>query len=257
MIFRMGIRLLFILLFIPLTGVAQYEEIVPPPSPQRLVVDYGTNFLSAGEMSALERKLTAYDDSTGTQITVVMVPDLNDYPPSDYATRLGEYWGVGQGKFDNGVVILIMPVGGPGDRETFIATGYGVEAELPDNVCMDIVDKVLIPHFKSGSAYTGLDLATDEIIQRLEGVYVAPPEGEKWKRFLPFAVIVIIFIIFSYIRRRDDFDDFSGNGRSRTRRSAPWIFYGGGGGFGGGSSGGGFGGFGGGSFGGGGAGGSW
>ena len=39
------------------------------------------------------------------------------YEPAEFADRLGEKWGVGQEKFDNGIVILLKPVGGKGQKK--------------------------------------------------------------------------------------------------------------------------------------------
>ena len=65
------------------------------PVPPRLVNDFA-GMLKADEVSMLEQKLVAFDDSTSTQITIVIVPSLEGYDKADYAQRLAEKWGVGQ-----------------------------------------------------------------------------------------------------------------------------------------------------------------
>jgi uncharacterized protein len=55
-----------------------------PSKPNRLVNDY-TNTLQASEISALEQKLVAFDDSTSTQIAVVLIQSLDGYDISEYA----------------------------------------------------------------------------------------------------------------------------------------------------------------------------
>lgn len=259
----------------------QIESVIPnAPQPQRLVNDFSdksngqTGFLSYDEIQSLENKLVAYDDSSSNQIAIVVVDDLGGYSIDEYAVALGRKWGVGgQKQFSNGVVILVN-TGKKGDkRGVFIATGYGLEGAVTDLVAGEIVQNNLLPNFRAGTNYQGLNEATDNIIAAAAGRYTAP-EGYNQRGksggmsfFTIFLIILVVFIIISiisrkggggggYVSRRGYTDDW-GSGRG----GMPWIIGGGSSGGGGWSSGGGggggFGGFGGGSFGGGGAGGSW
>lgn len=238
---------------------AQYPE---RPSPPRLVNDLA-GFLSSGEAAELERKLVAYDDSTSTQITIVSVSNLNGADKAQYATELGEKWGVGRKKEDNGVLILVSKE----DRKIFIATGRGVEQYLPDITCRRIIADQITPRFKQGDYYGGLNAATDEMIARLSGNFVNnEPRGEK--RGIPLWVIVVVIVVVVIVLPML-FGGGGGGGTTIGRKGynnwgggfGGWGGGFGGGGWGGGGSsgggGGGFGGFGGGSFGGGGAGGDW
>lgn len=83
-------------------------QIPSKPYPPRLVNDF-TNTLSYSEIETLERRLVAYNDSTSTQFTVVLVDDLHGMDVAQFATQLGHDWGVGQGAKDNGAVILVKP----------------------------------------------------------------------------------------------------------------------------------------------------
>ena len=65
--------------------------------------------LSQGETTRLEQKLVSFNDSTSTQIVLVIVKSLNGYDKNDFAQRLGQKWGVGQKGRNNGVVILVKP----------------------------------------------------------------------------------------------------------------------------------------------------
>lgn len=230
-----------------------------PPSKQRLVNDY-TGTLTADQQQALEDKLVKFDDSTSTQIAVVIIPSLGDYEIADYNVQLGRAWGVGGKQFNNGVVLLIAK----GNRKINIATGYGVEGALPDVTCKHIITDVIVPNFKGNDYYRGIDEGTDAIIKATRGEYKAPEGyGKKPLTTGKVILVIIIFIIVLSILS-------SGGGRGgsfMSRRgfrgfSGPVIFPGSGGGWssggwGGGGSSGGFGGFGGGSFGGGGASGNW
>jgi uncharacterized protein len=189
------------------------------------------------------------------------------YPASMLAPMIGEQWGVGQQGKDNGIIILADMQ----DRDVFIATGYGNEEYVTDMVAGQIVRNEILPNFKNGDYYAGIDAATDVLISLLEGKFTAEEYRKQSSGGGAGSIggIIFMIILFSILfggRRRS-----TGMGRSNLplwlalgmlsggRSSGSWgNFSSGSGGFGGG--GGGFGGFsggGGGSFGGGGAGGSW
>lgn len=222
---------------------------------QRLVNDY-TNTLTPEQKQALENKLVAIDDSTSTQIAVVIVPTTGAADVADYATELGRAWGVGGKNFNNGVILLIAK----NDRKLNISPGYGLEGSLTDVTASHIIEDVIKPNFKGEDYYRGIDEGTDAIISAVKGTYNTPREKSSGGNRGIFIFIIIIIIIM-FISRRG-----GGGGTFMSRRGyrglgGPFFFPmggGGSGGFGGGSSsGGGFGGFGGGGFGGGGASGSW
>ena len=75
--------------------------------------------LSGGENQELENKLVAFNDSTSTQIAIVIIKSLDGMEKNQYATELAEKWGIGNKKKDNGILILVSKT----DRQIFIATG--------------------------------------------------------------------------------------------------------------------------------------
>ena len=270
----MSLRFVFVavVLFATAAGaVAQngqpYEsrfDIPARPSPARLVNDF-TGTLSPAERDALERKLVAFDDSTGSQVAVVLVPTTNGVAPVDYATEVLREWGVGRAGIDDGVVLLVATA----DREVFITTGFGAEGALPDATAGTIIRQIIVPRFREGAFYAGIDEATDAITASLSGEFVAPSASggggeDAIGSVLCFLLLIFVVLVVLASRHQAPPSSGSGGGGRRRRRSGPGVIvipgggWGGGGGFGGGGfGGGGFGGFGGGFGGGGGAGGSW
>ncbi len=248
---------IFILLFISVVSFSQDKldlETLLKQKPAQLVNDY-TGTLTAGQASALESKLRAFDDSTSTQIAVVLIPSLNGKDVADYNIELGRAWGVGGKANNNGVVLLIAK----DDRKLNIATGYGLEGALPDITAKQIIDQIIVPNFKGDDYYRGIEEGTDAIIQAVKGEYTAPESyGKSGNSKIGNIVFLIILVLIMLAVGRGR----GGGGSFMSRRGfAAWtigsMLSGGGGSGGGGSSGGGFSGFGGGSFGGGGASGSW
>ena len=130
-----------------------------PEFSNRLVNDYA-KVLSTDEVRMMETRLRSYYDTTSNCIIVIIINDLAGYEPADYAQRLGEKWGVGTGKYSNGLVILLSPEG----HEVFIATGYGLEGVLPDVTCHRIAEKYMKPHFQEEEYYEGLEAGLDIIL---------------------------------------------------------------------------------------------
>lgn len=253
------VTLVIVLLFFCFSGFAQEF----PQKPNRLVNDY-TNTLSPEQINRLEQKLVAFDDTTSTQIAVVLIQSTGVYDVADYTVRLAEHWGVGRAGKNNGVVLLAAIK----DRKVTIQTGYGVEGALPDAITRRIIGNEITPNFKQGNYFGGLDAATDAIIAYTKGEYKndAPKQQSRSKGF-PAGLIILMVIAFVIISRKGGGGNsgqvIGGRGGSSLLWAAMLSGMGnrgggfGGGGFGGGSGGGGFGGFGGGGFGGGGSSGSW
>jgi len=248
------------------------QEFPEKPVPPRLVNDLA-GMLTQGEVDALEQKLVAYDDSTSTQIAVVTISDLQGYAVADYAQRLAEKWGIGQKGLDNGVLILVKPRTSETSRgEVSIAQGYGLEGVIPDIICGQIIDYEILPEFRNGNYYGGLDKATSTLMSLASGEFPADQygrdKGSDLTGLTPLIFIIILIIIVLFIRSSggSNHKNIGSKGlplwmlltmmnSGSNRHSGSWGGFSGRGGSGGG--GGGFGGFGGGSFGGGGASGSW
>lgn len=259
--------LLIFLTLISIHGIAQ--NFPKKANPPRIVNDY-TNFLSSAESQALENKLVNFSYETSTQIAIAIVSDLEGYDPASYAFKLGENWGIGEKGKNNGILILVKPKYQNSKGEVYIATGYGVEGAVPDAITKRIVENEIIPYFKQGMYYKGLDEATNRIMELTRGEYTAEAyrksTGNSAGSIIPGFVIFLIIIIFSIMGRTRRARHYAVGhnvpfwiamgmlSSNRSHGGSFGNFSSGGGSFGGGSS---FGGFGGGSFGGGGAGGSW
>lgn len=254
-----------------LTGLSAIAQQIPQkPNPPRLVNDFA-GVLLRSEVDELERKLVAYDDSTSTQVAIVLVKTTGDYDIAEYGLKILREWGIGGAK-NNGVLILAAI----DDRKLRIETGYGMEGSVPDAVAFGIINKVLKPNFRDGHYYQGLEEATDDIIAAAAGEYKGVPRstrsGDGPGGGSVFGIIILIIIILLFISRGGG-GGGRGGGRVISRRGDSVFggilggmigsaLGGGGGGWSGGGGGwsgggGGFGGFGGGSGGGGGASGSW
>ena len=261
-------KIAFLLLFLGCQSLfSQGYKIPEKPKFQTSVYDY-INLLSESQKNSLENKLIKYSDTTSTQIVVAIIASTEGENIGYLAANWGEEWGIGQAKEDNGVLVLLAK----NDRNITISSGKGVEHLLTDFASKRIIEREIIPEFKSGDFYAGLDKGADAIFQTLNGEYEGTRETESNSNF-GFIIFIIIIIIFFLLLSRGNKNNKGGR-NFRKRGLANTILETiilsnagrggfGSGGFGSGSSSGGFGGggfgggFGGGSFGGGGASGSW
>jgi uncharacterized protein len=253
-------RKIIILLLLAFNGFAQ--EVPNLPNPPRLVNDFVGGLLSPTQINALEQKLIAYNDSTSSQITIVIVKSVEPYDMFSYAQALFRKWKIGQAGKDNGILLLWAP----GDRKIRIHTGYGMEGAITDARSKRIISQIISPYFKELKYYDGLNKATDQLAVYAAGEHKAEPRSDTGEG--DFMTIILLFFLFMFIvwifsRNNNN----RGGGNRRTYHDSGWPYWTyssgggssgswGGGGFGGGfggGGGGGFGGFGGGDSGGGGA----
>ncbi len=234
------------------------EEGFPTPTDYFYVNDFANILEDATEADMVSRA-AALNEATTAQVVVVTVDSLGGEDISEYAYELGREWGVGDEEADNGVVILLST----GDREIYIAVGYGLEGALPDSKTGRIIDVYGLEYFKSDNFAAGLTAVNSAIINEIYLEYgLETPESyvpigsvttqnsaenSSGKVAISWVALIIILIILSFLRR-------GRGGNFIWFLGGPPTFRGGG--FGGMGSSGGFGGFrgGGGSFGGGGAG---
>lgn len=229
------------------------------PSFQTSVYDYA-KVLSASEKTQLEEKLIRYSDSTSTQIVVITIESLKGEDIGILTPKWGQTWGIGgTEKNDNGVIVLLAKA----ERKIWISAGYGLEDRLTAGIGGEIARKIIIPEFKAGSYYTGLDKGVDALFDVFKGKYKGERKTKKEGKLPILPIIIIVIVILVIISKSKKNGGNSGNSSGGGMGLAEIILLsslgrGGGFGSGGGSGGGGFGGgFGGGGFSGGGSGGSW
>jgi len=131
------------------------------------VVDQA-DIIPAGEEAALNAQLLELEKTTGHQLVVATVRDLEGRDVADYGYRLGREWGIGDAEKDDGVVFLIAP----NERRMHIAVGLGLEPVLTDALSGRIIRDVVTPKFKAGDMPGGIQSGVNAIAQQIQ----LPPE---------------------------------------------------------------------------------
>lgn len=194
------------------------KDIPNPKSGGRGYVSDKDNYLSANEVSQLNRLLADLEDSLTVQIAVVMVKSIGEQVPKDFAYTLFNEWGIGYKGTDNGLLILSVM----DQRRTEFETGYGLEGVLPDLLCYKIGMQELVPYFREGKYGQGLiatvnrfrevlenpDAAAEVRADRSRPTYSAPL-GVPFGLWIYFAIGLIVSLailsrIIGIIRGRED-----------------------------------------------------
>jgi uncharacterized protein len=143
------------------------QPAVPPvPALQGRINDLA-HLLDASSAARLERKLQAYEQQSGNQFAVLIVPTLGGDPVDDYAVRVFEAWELGKAKKDTGLLLLIVPE--PQHRAVRIEVGYGLEGTVTDALSKRVITQILAPAFRRQDYAGGIDAATSALMVAASG----------------------------------------------------------------------------------------
>ncbi len=178
------------------SAFAQEAEI---PASTNYVVDT-TATLSSSELDRLNAQLKAFDEETGSQIFVLMVPTVQPETIETYAVRVFEAWKVGRKGIDDGVLFVIAK----NDRRHRLEVGYGLEGAIPDVLASRILNENVNPYFRQGDFAGGIASAVARMMGLIknEGLpskgSTAAIEEEDWIGILIPIVVVFIFAILGH-----------------------------------------------------------
>jgi len=180
-----------------LLGAAATAQ-VPIPRFEALVVDL-TGTLTAQQQAALDEKLTALQARKGSQLAVLILPTTQPEDIAQFGIRLSDAWKVGREKEDDGAILIVAK----DDRALRIEVQDGLEGVLTDATSSRIINETIVPLFKQGDFYGGIDAGVDRMIRLVEGEPLPPPDKawERKSRDLPGpALLFVAFAIFSVLR---------------------------------------------------------
>jgi uncharacterized protein len=156
--------------------------------------------LTPDQIAALESKLQELETTDSTQVAVLIIPSLEGESLEDYSIRVASAWKIGQQGRDNGAILLVAMK----ERKIRIEVGYGLEPTLTDARSSQIWRNEIVPRFRTGDFYGGIDAGVTAIIQTVRGVYQPSPENAGSSRRQPggfsgFPIILLLplFWIFS------------------------------------------------------------
>lgn len=149
--------------------------------------------LSSEAVAAMDTTLFALEQETGIQILVVAVRSIAGGDCFDFAYRLGKENGVGQKGKDNGLVVLLVTE----ERCIQMATGYGLEGDLPDAICKRIQTQYMNKAFAEGRWDEGMLNGIQAIRGQLTGKG-SPPDRQTDDKGsdMPALMLVLACVLF-------------------------------------------------------------
>ncbi|MDD5026596.1 MAG: TPM domain-containing protein [Candidatus Peribacteraceae bacterium] len=159
--------------------------------------------LTTDQKLALDTMLGDYQMKTSNEIAVITVASLGGEEISDVAVQIGRAWGVGGELKDNGILLLVSR----DDRQLFIATGYGLEGAVPDIVAKGVIEEDIVPQFKEGAYFEGIQAGIGSLQKHIAGEYTADrytkssTSGVGFVGFIFFAGVILLQILLSFLGR--------------------------------------------------------
>src|SRR3989338_1936365 len=187
-----------VLLALLLTGAAQAEvpqaEVPVPPLSTR-VTDL-TATLDAQQIQALEARLAAFEAKKGAQLAVLIIPTTQPENIEQFGMRAAEAWQLGRKGVDDGALLLVAK----DDRALRIEVGYGLEGVLNDATAHRIIDEIIVPRFKRGEFYAGIESGLGPMMQVINGEPLPPPRRAAASGkydiesllFIAFGLVVVV-----------------------------------------------------------------
>ena len=181
------------LLALLLSGTARAEVAVPPLTHR--VTDL-TSTLDAQQTQTLESRLAEFEKSKGAQIAVLIVPTTEPETIEQFGIRVVEAWKLGRKGVDDGALLLVAK----DDHSLRIEVGYGLEGVLNDATANRIIDEVIVPRFKRGDFYSGIESGTAAMMQVVNGEPLPPPKRAaasgkfdiESMLFVAFGLVVVV-----------------------------------------------------------------
>lgn len=155
---RLALVFVISLLGVALSLARAQDGLAPIPPLTARVTD-AANTLPPGDRAALEARLTAFEQKTGGQLAVLVVPTAQPETIEQYALRVAEAWKIGRAGRDNGIVVVLAMK----ERKVRIEVGRGWEGAVPDVEAKRIIREVMAPFFKQNQFAQGLSAAVDKI----------------------------------------------------------------------------------------------
>jgi len=167
----------------------------PYPTPASGYVTDIADRLTAEEEELIEKWLWQVESRKNIEMAVVIINSTKDYPGTDngsiesFATGLFNAYKIGNKAKNDGILFLVAV----SDRKSRIELGayYGNDH---DGISSNIMEKSIIPHFKSGKYNKGILSGTRAIMKEFAGM---APLQMKNLVIISLVIILLMFIAAS------------------------------------------------------------
>lgn len=175
-----------LLLALALPALAQ---VAVPPLKGRVTDLTGT--LKAEQIASLEQMLQSFEARKGSQIAVLMLSSTQPETIEQYALRVAEQWKIGRKKVDDGAILVVAK----DDRAVRIEVGYGLEGALNDATANRIIREAIVPRFREGDFFGGINAAVDRMMRVIDGEPLPAPRAAPQVDGGTFQALPVLLIV--------------------------------------------------------------
>lgn len=144
--------------------------------------------LTAPARDALDARLAATEQQTGHQVLVWIGPTTGGAPLDAWAASTFAAWQVGRAGLDDGLVVFVLTE----DHTIDVEVGYGLEGLVPDALAGRVVNEVIGPGLKAGTADAALTDGVGVLLQAIGAEASAPPAAAKPFTWLEWAGLGVL-----------------------------------------------------------------
>jgi uncharacterized protein len=131
-----------------------------PAGPSKYVTDYA-GVLRGSTADRLSAQLADFDQKTGTELIIVIYPNLpKGVSIGDYTRQLYDGWKIGKRNKDTGALLLIATQ----ERQGRIQAGRGLQTKLTEDACKKIFTENIAPRLDAGDYDGACKAATGALI---------------------------------------------------------------------------------------------
>ncbi len=189
---RSSALLLFLISAFSWAEISSVEDYAPYPQPDSGYVSDHANLLTKEEEEKIERWLWQVEYRSQVEIIVMTINSIKDYPGSknssieSFATGLFDTYGIGNMPQNDGVMLLVAKE----DRKARIELGAGY-GRSRDADAQRIMQKMIVPHFRSDDYVGGITDGTEAIIEEFANMRVGFPWYIVWIIVAAIASLII------------------------------------------------------------------
>ena len=187
-------------LLLLLLALPAWAQVAVPQLTARVTDLTGT--LTKEQTASLEQRLQSFEARKGSQIALLMVPTTEPEAIEQYALRVAERWKIGRKNVDDGAILVVAK----NDRALRIEVGYGLEGALNDATASRIIREAIVPRFREGDFYGGINAGVDRMLRVIDGEPLpepaspAPQVGGGFGQSLP--ILLILAVVAGGLLRR-------------------------------------------------------
>ena len=169
----------------------QAQAVLPVPALSARIIDQ-TATLGAEERQALEARLQALEEKSGSQVVVLMVPTTAPEDIASYAFRVASTWKIGRRDVGDGLLVVVAK----NDRRMRIEVARKLEGAIPDLAAARIIDQAMAPRFREGDYAGGIGAALDQIGARIADEALPAPTPRAAARDQGFDLSELAIFLF-------------------------------------------------------------